>query len=113
MFNSDTELFFPMRVIPLLSNLRGAEWKALIDNATSTDEGNLDAIAISLMMTRLGGCVNCNVDSFRAMRGCTECARLTLRRFKSSDTELLRLFENSRHEVRDFLEKNEKSTSTK
>ncbi len=108
MFNPDTELFFPMRVIPLLGTIRGEEWRGLIGKVTQPDASEVEPAAISLMLVRLCGCVNCNVDSFRAMRGCTECARLTLRRIKSPDSELLQLYENTKNEVTLFLEKREK-----
>lgn len=107
MFNPDTELFFPMRVIPLLASVRGGEWKTLVEKVILPEANETDSAAMSLLMIRLCGCVNCNIDSFRAMRGCTECARLTLRRHKGSDFDLIQLYESARNEVIDFLEKRE------
>ena len=110
MFNPDTELFFPMRAIPALGSVRGCEWQGLIESVLQPGASENDLAAISLMVVRLCGCVNCNVDSFRAMRGCTECARLTLRRHKGSDFDLLQLYESTRIEVSEFLDKRERSS---
>jgi hypothetical protein len=100
---NDTELFFPMKNLPLLKNARGDEWKALIEKVTAPNADPVDPIALSVMLIKLGGCANCNVDSFRAMRGCMECAKLTLRRYKNSDKDLIQLFESTRKEVTEFF----------
>jgi hypothetical protein len=52
----------------------------------------------------LDGCTTCNSDSFRAMRGCTQCAILNIRRFRGSDKELIRLFEQARKEITKTME---------
>lgn len=109
MFNADTELLFPIRVIPTLQNMRGEEWQSLVEKVSSQSADVLDVVAFSAMLIKLGGCANCNVDSFRAMRGCTECARLTLRRYKNLDHDLIQLFESARCDVEDFLAKKENS----
>ncbi len=57
-----------------------------------------------LMMVRLNGCVGCETDSFRAMRGCTACAQQTLRRYKGSDAELIDLYQQALADVRKFAE---------
>ena len=61
-------------------------------------------MAFMLMMVRLNGCVACETDSFRAMRGCPACAHQTLRRYKGEDEELLGLFEQALGDVRKFAE---------
>ena len=103
--NSDTEILFPLRVIPTLGALRGENWEALIGRLSSSEAEEVDLIAFSLMMIRLGGCTACNADSFRAMRGCTHCARLTVKRYKSTDEDLIHLFNESRVEVVEYLKK--------
>ena len=107
MLNSDTEILFPIRVIPSLRNLRGEEWQALIDRLTTAEAEEIWQGAFSLMMVRLGGCAGCNADSFRAMRGCTHCAQLTVKRFKGSDDDLLQLYRDTLEEVIGHLAKYE------
>ena len=105
MLNSDTELLFPTRVIPTLRNLRGPEWQNLIDRLSGETVEEIDLVAFTAMITRLGGCNGCNADSFRAMRGCTQCAKITIRRYKSTDSDLVQLFNNARKDVDEFLSK--------
>jgi hypothetical protein len=105
MFNSDTELLFPSRVIINLRMLRGDVWSRLIDEITLQDPNSSACAAFVLMMVRLGGCVSCNADSFRAMRGCTQCARQTVRRFRGPDEELVELFQQTQQEVEKYLQK--------
>jgi len=59
------------------------------------------------MMVRLAGCAGCNVDSFRAMRGCSHCAQLTIKRYKGSDEDLLQLFSVAHDDVNEYLSKYE------
>jgi hypothetical protein len=105
MFNSDTELFFPIRVIPSLSGIRGIEWDALIDRLSKADTDEIEQIAFTGLVVKLAGCAGCDADSFRAMRGCTQCAKLVLKRYKGTDDELVVQFEQSKNEVSEFLKK--------
>jgi len=105
MYNSDTELLFPLRVIPELRSLRGEVWANLVDQVTSPDADPLDQYAFVLVMVRLSGCIPCNADSFRAMRGCTQCSRQSVRRFKGSDQDLVNQFQAARREVANHLHK--------
>jgi hypothetical protein len=105
MYNSDTELLFPLRVIQTLSNSRGEEWNAYVQKASSADAAVTDQIAFVLLMVRLGGCVTCNADSFRAMKGCSQCARQTIKRFRGSDQELIEQLNQSQKEVAQYLAK--------
>lgn len=104
MYNTDTELLFPSRVIKDLAGLRGPEWDELVHRVKNLQEDSIDHLAFVLMMTKLDGCTTCNSDSFRAMRGCTQCAILNIRRFRGSDKELIRLFEQARKEITKTLE---------
>lgn len=103
MFNPDTEVLFPMRVIPTLRTLHGEEWKQLVDHVHSNDAAPAEKFAFVAMLVRMCGCVGCNADSFRAMRGCTQCARQTVRRFRGGDREILEQFRQTRKEVEAFL----------
>lgn len=105
MYNSDTELLFPTRVIAALGELRADTWRNLVDRVGAEGVPSVEQEAFVLMMVRLGGCVGCNADSFRAMRGCTACGRQTIRRFKGSDQELIDLFNQSCREMELYLQK--------
>jgi hypothetical protein len=95
MYQNDAEILFPARVIPLLRNLRGAEWQRLIDEIVDSREGSQAEQAFSLMMIRLDGCLTCHADSYRAMRGCTLCAQQTITRFKGSDSDLVAAYQQA------------------
>jgi hypothetical protein len=105
MFNSDTELFFPIRVIPSLRDIRGKGWEKLIDHLGSKSVDEIEEIAFTSLVVKLAGCAGCDADSFRAMRGCTQCARLVLKRFKGSDEDLIAQYELSKSEVSEYLKK--------
>ena len=55
-----------------------------------------------LLMIRINGCMACETDSYRAMRGCTACAHQTLRRYKGDDDELIGIYEQALADIRDF-----------
>ena len=112
MYNDDTELLFPLRVIPHLAGLRNSPWRDLVERVSSTDVSEVEQYAFVLMMTRLGGCVTCNADSFRAMRGCTVCANQTIRRFRGSDKDLLEQYAQCKKEVENFIKKRQKNKKT-
>jgi antitoxin component of RelBE/YafQ-DinJ toxin-antitoxin module len=105
MYNSDTELLFPTRVIASLGELRSDAWRTLVERVSSAGALPVEKEAFVLMMVRLGGCVGCNADSFRAMRGCTACGRQTIKRFKSDDQDLIDLFTQSCREMEMYLHK--------
>jgi len=105
MYNSDTELLFPSRVILALRGLRGKEWLDLVDRVNGQDPESADHLAFVLMMIRLGGCVSCNADSFRAMRGCTQCARQTIRRYRGTDADLVEQFNEAKQDVEKYLQR--------
>jgi hypothetical protein len=99
------ELMFPPYAIPMLRELRGAEWRQLVDHIMSVPEGHEDALAFSLLMIRLNGCLSCETDGYRAMRGCIVCATQTIRRYKGGDKELVKAFKEARKEVQSFIHK--------
>ena len=101
---AENELLFPPRVITKLRQARGESFRALVDRVLQLPEDDPEALAFSLMMIRLDGCLTCETDSYRAMRGCTACARQTLRRFKGSDEDLLRHYDRALVELREHLE---------
>src|SRR5216683_1622019 len=99
------ELMFPHYAIPALRAMRGPEWQNLIDRVLSVPETDEQSLAFMLMMVRLNGCMACETDSYRAMRGCCACAIQTLRRYKGSDRELLRTYQQALDDVRKFAAK--------
>ena len=105
MFNPDTELLFPPRLIPALRDVRGQSWQALVDRVKLNEGVDLDRLALVLLMVRLAGCASCHSDSLKAMRGCTQCSLQTLRRFRGSDEDLLNNFTLARQEVERYLRK--------
>jgi hypothetical protein len=109
MYNQDTEVLFPSRVTPSLAGLHGEEWRHLVERIQSEESLPVERHAFVLMMVRMCGCAGCNADSFRAMRGCTQCARQTVRRNKGGDKELLEQYQQVRREIEAYLLKNNES----
>jgi len=99
MYNEDTELIFPNRVIPTLAVLRGATWKKLVEEVSEKDEQSEDQLAFVLMMAKIDGCMTCNADSFRAMKGCTLCAQDAVRRYREKDADLLKMYKQAHKEI--------------
>jgi hypothetical protein len=100
---ADNELLFPSHVIPQLRYLRGPVWQDLVDHVASLPEDDPGSLAFSLMMIRLDGCLSCETDSFRAMRGCAACAQQVLHRHKGPDTDLVKRYNRCSDEVRSHL----------
>jgi hypothetical protein len=103
MYRHDTELLFPMRVTPALRDLRGDDWRALVDSVCHEDEASLYHLAFSLMLIRLNRCLTCHPDSYRAMHGCTVCACQSVRRFRGQDSELVAMFNMALDEIQGFI----------
>lgn len=103
MYNEDTDLLFPPRVISSLRELRGDDWDKLIENVINAGETDEKRLAFVLLMAKMGGCVSCHSDSYRAIRGCTHCSKQTIRRFRGSDKELLDLFNQALLDITDHL----------
>jgi len=103
---TNNEILFPHHVIPSLRKLRGPKWRTLIERVMALPETHEETLALMLLMVRLDGCMICETDSYRAMRGCAGCAVQTLRRHKGDDDELLELFQQALDDVRDFATQN-------
>jgi hypothetical protein len=100
----DSEILFPTRCIGQLANLRGPDWRALVEYVASRSETHEDSLAFSLMMIKFSSCLTCDLDSYRASLGCSTCAKRTVAGFKGSDKALLRKYEQARQEVSTYLE---------
>lgn len=107
MYQSDAEILFPTRVIPLLRNLRGEVWQRLVDDVLAHPPDSVEQQSFTLMMIRLDGCLTCHSDSYRAMRGCTLCAQQTIARYKGSDEELVSIFEQARQDICHYIDTGE------
>ena len=54
--HTKAELLFPATLIPSLRDLRGEEWRALVDRVAALPETHPDSLAFVLMMIELDGC---------------------------------------------------------
>lgn len=99
MYNPETEIVFPSKAIGSLSNLRGKTWQDLVSSVVEKPIQSSEQTAFLLMMIKIDGCVTCNVDSFRAMRGCPACAQLNIKRYKGTDDDLVRMYHQSLKET--------------
>jgi hypothetical protein len=100
---AENELLFPPYVIPALARARGERWRELVEHVLSLPADDAQALAFSLMRIRLDGCLSCETDSYRAMRGCAACALQTLHRFKGSDQDLLQRYRKALGDVEAYL----------
>jgi hypothetical protein len=99
---AENEILFPYNVIPTLRRVRGEKFQALVERVMAGSQLHDETLAFMLMMVRLNGCISCETDSFRAMKGCAACAMQTLRRYKGDDDELIAQFEQALAEIRDY-----------
>lgn len=102
---ANNHILFPYEAIASLRQLRGPVWQSLVNEILSLPETHERTLAFMLMLIRMNGCLSCETDSYRAMRGCDLCAQQTLRRFKGEDGELMELFEDALQEIRRFARK--------
>jgi hypothetical protein len=101
---AENEILFPPYAIRKLGDARGEQWRAFVARIQQLREDHLESMALSLMMIRLDGCMSCETDSYRAMRGCVACALQTLRRFKGPDQDLIDRYDKALEEVRAYVE---------
>jgi hypothetical protein len=87
--------------------LRGEEWAKFIDHFSTLPELHPDKLAFSMMMIKLGSCLTCEMDSYRAQRGCATCARQTILSFKGTDKQLINKYEKARQMVAHILSEDE------
>lgn len=104
MYNPDTDMLFPARAIPTIKDLRGKNWADLVQQVLDSGEDSIDHLGFTLLMIRLGGCGSCHADSYRAMRGCTQCSQQTIRRYKGNDAELSKKFKKAVDDMDQYLE---------
>jgi hypothetical protein len=102
---TDNDLLFPHSTIPQIRNSRGPEWRNLIDRVKNLPEDHVENLAFCLAMIRFNGCMACETDSYRAMRGCLACVLQTLRRHKGPDQDILDIYEKALIDMQAYLVK--------
>lgn len=100
----DSEILFPPRCIEQLGDLRGPKWQDLVRRISQLPQNHGEVLAFGLMMVRLGSCLTCDLDSYRASLGCCTCARRTVSGYKENDTSLIEVYRNSLDEVLVFIQ---------
>ena len=101
---ADNELLYPPTVTPRLRTARGEPWRDLVDRISRLPQDDPENLAFQLMMIRLNGCLKCETDSYRAMRGCLSCTHQTLRRHKPPDEDLLDCYSEAMEDLVAHLE---------
>jgi len=101
----NSEILFPPRCIAQLRDLRGQAWQALVDRVSRLPHQHAEVLAFGLLLIRLGSCLTCDLDSYRASLGCCTCARRTLSGYKGSDEDLLAQYQKMLDEVKEYLER--------
>jgi hypothetical protein len=87
--------------------MRGAEWQELVGRIAELPDTHEDSLAFALMMIRLSGCLNCDLDSYKASLGCCTCAKRAINAFKGSDKQLVRKFGEAKAQLADYLAERE------
>jgi hypothetical protein len=101
---AENEILFPPYAIGKLRKARGERWQELVESVLRLPEDHPRSLAFSLTLIRLNGCMSCETDSYRAMRGCIPCAQQSLRRFKGSDKDLIERYQAALADLEEYLE---------
>ena len=102
-----SEILFPHRCVLTLKRMRGSEWQELVDRIADLPDAHEDSLAFALMMIKLTGCLNCDLDSYKASLGCCTCAKRAINAFKGTDKVLLRKFREAKVELAEYLTEHE------
>lgn len=102
--HAKAELLFPAHLIPSLRELRGEEWRELVDRVAALPETHVDSLAFVLLMIELDGCLRCNSNNYKFLRGCFLCATQTVQSYKGSDSDLVDLYHKARKELARHLQ---------
>jgi hypothetical protein len=101
------EILFPHKSVASLVSVRDGKWRELTRRVANLPEDHPDSLAFSLMMIRQCSCLDCNPDRYKALMGCSACAKRTVGSFKGADDALLRAFSKARSEVNNYLKERE------
>ncbi len=97
------EILFPHKSVSSLVTVRNGKWRELVRRVSGLPEDHLESLAFSLMMIRQCGCLDCNPDRYKALMGCSACAKRTVGSYKGADDALVRVYQKARVEVGDYL----------
>ena len=97
------EILFPHTSVNALISFRESKWRDLVRRVARLPEDDPESLAFSLMMIRLNGCLDCNPDRFKALMGCSACAKRTIQTYKGSDDALLLAYKKARGEVEKYV----------
>lgn len=97
------EILFPHKSVASLANVRNGKWRELVKRVAALPEDDVESLAFSMLMIKQCGCLDCNPDRYKALMGCSACAKRTLSAYKGTDEGLLRAFHKARAEVEDYL----------
>lgn len=74
----------------------------MIERVSILPHNHEDVLAFGLMMIKLGSCLTCDLDSYRASLGCCTCARRSIAGFKGDDGALLKLYQEALDDVKAY-----------
>lgn len=97
--HAKAELLFPAHLIFTLRDLRGSEWRDLIDRVSTMPETHPDSLAFVLMMIELNGCMRCNSNNYKFLRGCYLCSTQAVQSFKGTDQELIDMYLQAKQQL--------------
>lgn len=97
------EILFPHKSVASLATIRDGKWRELARRVARLPEDHPDSLAFSLMMIRQCSCLDCNPDRYKALMGCSACAKRTVGGYKGADEALVRSFQKARGEIDGFL----------
>jgi hypothetical protein len=99
MIYARSELLFPHRYVSALCDVRGGDWKELVDRIRGLPEDEEESIAFCFLLVEMSGCLRCDMNSYKASLGCRQCACRAIASFKGSDEELVACFVDARDRV--------------
>ncbi len=97
------ELLFPHESVSALMEVGNGRWKRLVKRVADLPETHEDALAFSLMMIRLCGCLRCNPGSYKASLGCPACGRRIIGMNKESDEALIEYYDRAKEDLTRYL----------
>jgi hypothetical protein len=97
------ELLFPHECVVALMDVGNGQWQSLVKRVADLAETHEDALAFSLMMIRLCGCLRCNPGSYKASLGCSACGRRIIGMNKEEDEALLDHFQSAKEDLQRYL----------
>ncbi|MBI5030432.1 MAG: hypothetical protein HZB51_07890 [Chloroflexi bacterium] len=99
-----TEFLFAHWAVPMLKDLRGPKWRALVENVARLPDDDPDSLAFALTMIRMNSCANCSVHRFQERGGCAACSRFVLTSLsRETETGLLTRFNAAQKEIHAFI----------